>query len=86
MSSTAQGSELVGTVNRDTYGLDFKGGAVDTRSPQGKLLLNVFGAFAQFEREVMLERQREGIAKAKAEGRCKGRKPTAQAKAMRSRP
>jgi DNA invertase Pin-like site-specific DNA recombinase len=41
----------------------------------------VFAAFAQFEREMMLERQREGIAKAKAEGKYKGRKPTARAKA-----
>ncbi|MFP3701465.1 helix-turn-helix domain-containing protein, partial [Burkholderia sp. SIMBA_013] len=35
---------------------------------------------AEFERDIMLERQREGIAKAKAEGKYKGRKPTAQAK------
>src|SRR3712207_2666161 len=39
------------------------------------------GAVAEFERTLMLERQREGIAKAKGEGRCKGRKPTARAKA-----
>ena len=38
------------------------------------------GAIAQFEREIMLERQREGIAKAKAEGKYKGRAPTARAK------
>jgi DNA invertase Pin-like site-specific DNA recombinase len=49
--------------------------------PTGMLLLNVLGAIAQFERQMMLERQREGIAKAKAEGRYKGRKPTAMAKA-----
>ncbi|HHP0451817.1 recombinase family protein [Vibrio harveyi] len=49
---------------------------LDTSTPQGKLMLNVFGSVAQFEREVMLERQREGIAKAKAEGKYKGRKPT----------
>ena len=42
----------------------------------GKLMLNVLGSVAQFEREMMLERQREGIAKAKSEGRYKGRKPT----------
>jgi DNA invertase Pin-like site-specific DNA recombinase len=36
---------------------------------------------AQFEREMMLERQREGIARAKAEGKYKGRKPTARVKA-----
>lgn len=54
---------------------------VDTATPTGKLMLNVLGGIAQFEREMMLERQREGIAKAKAEGAYKGRKPTARAKA-----
>ena len=53
---------------------------VDTATPTGKLVLNVLGAIGQFEREVMLERQREGVAKAKAAGRYKGRKPTARAK------
>jgi DNA invertase Pin-like site-specific DNA recombinase len=48
---------------------------MDTQTPTGKLMLTVMGAIAQFEREMMLERQREGIAKAKAEGRYKGRKP-----------
>jgi DNA invertase Pin-like site-specific DNA recombinase len=61
--------------------LDFKGEAVDTKSPQGKLILTMFSAFAQFERELMLERQRDGIAKAKSEGKYLGRKPTAKAKA-----
>ncbi|HZH11152.1 MAG TPA: recombinase family protein [Microvirga sp.] len=54
---------------------------IDTNTPTGKLMLNVLGSMAEFEREMMLERQREGIAKAKAEGRYKGRKPTARAKA-----
>lgn len=53
---------------------------VDTSTPTGKLMLNVLGGVAQFEREMMLERQREGIAKAKGEGRYKGRKPTARAR------
>ena len=53
---------------------------IDTSTPTGKLILNVMGGIAQFEREIMLERQREGIAKAAAEGRYKGRKPTARAK------
>lgn len=61
--------------------LHFGGSAVDTRGAAGRLMLNMFAAFAQFERETMLERQREGIAKAKSEGRYKGRKPTARAKA-----
>lgn len=53
---------------------------LDTGTPTGKLMLNLLGSIAQFERELMLERQREGIAKAKAEGRYKGRTPTARAK------
>ncbi len=61
--------------------LNLGGDTVDTRGATGRLILNVFAAFAQFEREMMLERQREGIAKAKADGRYKGRKPTARAKA-----
>ena len=40
-------------------------------------MLTVLGGIAQFEREIMLERQREGIAKAKAEGKYKGRKSIA---------
>ncbi len=54
---------------------------LDTTTSTGKLMLNLLGSIAQFERELMLERQREGIAKAKAEGAYKGRKPTAMAKA-----
>jgi DNA invertase Pin-like site-specific DNA recombinase len=54
---------------------------MDTSAPTGKLMLNVIGSIAEFEREIMLERQREGIAKAKAEGRFAGRQPTARAKA-----
>src|SRR5260370_38669913 len=40
-------------------------------------MLTVLGGVAQFEREMMLERQREGIAKAKSAGKYKGRKPIA---------
>jgi DNA invertase Pin-like site-specific DNA recombinase len=51
---------------------------MDTSSPAGRLTFNVLASIAQFEREVMLQRQREGIAKAKGEGRYTGRQPTAQ--------
>jgi len=54
---------------------------VDTATPQGRLQLTLLGAIAQFERELMLERQKVGIAAAKERGVYKGRKPTAQAKA-----
>lgn len=47
--------------------------AIDTDGPAGKLMLTIFGALAQFERETILERQAEGIAIAKAEGRMTGR-------------
>ena len=57
------------------------GGALDIGEPTGRMMLTVLGAVAEFERTLMLERQREGIAKAKAEGSYKGRKPTARAKA-----
>ncbi len=50
---------------------------MDTQTPTGRLILTVLGGVAQFEREMMLERQREGIAKAKAEGKYRGRKPVA---------
>lgn len=54
---------------------------VDTSTPTGRLTFTMFGAIAQFEREIMLERQREGIAKAKDEGKYKGRVPTARRQA-----
>ena len=53
----------------------------DTTTATGRLMFTVIGAIATFERELMLERQREGIAKAKAEGKYRGRKPTARAHA-----
>lgn len=61
--------------------LSMGGERLDTRNPNSKLMLTILGGVATWEREVMLERQREGIAKAKGEGRYKGRKPTARAKA-----
>ena len=53
---------------------------LDTATPTGKMMFTMLGAIATFEREIMLERQADGIAKAKAAGRYKGRKPTATAK------
>jgi DNA invertase Pin-like site-specific DNA recombinase len=49
---------------------------LDTGTATGKMMLTVIGAIATFEREMMLERQIEGIAAAKAAGRYKGRAPT----------
>lgn len=52
-----------------------------TGDPTSNLVLSLLGSIATWEREIMLERQRAGIAKARAEGRYKGRAPTARAKA-----
>ena len=56
---------------------------LDTGTATGKLMLTMLGAIATFEREMMLERQLEGIAQAKQAGVYKGRKPTAKAQAKR---
>ena len=65
--------------------LSMGGQALDTRNPTSKMTLTILAAVATWEREIMLERQREGIAAAKAAGKYKGRKPTArnQADAIR---
>lgn len=53
---------------------------MDTSSSMGRLMFNVIASIAQFEREIMLERQKEGVAKAKDDGKYLGRAPTARAK------
>ncbi len=66
---------ILQALERKRVGVRILNLGMDTQTPTGKLMLTVLGAIAQFEREMMLERQREGIAKAKSEGRYKGRKP-----------
>lgn len=56
---------------------------LDTSTPTGKLMLSMLAAIGQFEREMMLERQREGIRIAKDAGAYKGRKPTARGQAAK---
>lgn len=73
--------DVLSELTRKGAFLRIVGLGIDTSTPTGKLLLTMLGSIAEFEREIMLERQREGIAKAKAEGKYKGRKPTAMAKA-----
>jgi DNA invertase Pin-like site-specific DNA recombinase len=53
---------------------------LDTSTASGKLLLSMLAAVYQFEREILLERQAIGIAKAKREGKFHGRVPTARRK------
>ena len=71
-------ADRVKTKNADLCILNL---GADTSTATGRLMSTVIGAVATFERELMLERQREGIAKAKAERKYRGRKPTARARA-----
>ncbi len=73
--------EIVDVITQRVVDLRVLDMSLDTSTATGKLMLNVLGSISQFEREMMLERQREGIAKAKAEGKYKGRKPTARMRA-----
>ena len=56
---------------------------VDTSTPAGKAFLQMLGVFAEFETALRRERQMEGIAKAKAEGKYLGRKPSTDVQAIR---
>jgi DNA invertase Pin-like site-specific DNA recombinase len=74
--SIANLTEIVARLERKKVTLKVLSMGLDTATATGKLMLNVIGAVAEFERTMMLERQREGIAAAQAKGRYKGRKPT----------
>lgn len=67
--------DLVEQLTRKQVEFVSKKEAIDTTSPSGKFMLTIFGAVAELEREYILQRQREGIAIAKAKGIYKGRKP-----------
>jgi DNA invertase Pin-like site-specific DNA recombinase len=73
--------EIVARIEKRKASLRVLAMNIDTGTPTGRLILNVVGSIAEFEREMMLERQREDIAKAKGEGKYRGRAPTAKAKA-----
>jgi DNA invertase Pin-like site-specific DNA recombinase len=73
---------IVERVKRKGANLQILNLGIDMSTATGQLIFTVIAAIGAFEREMMLERQREGIAKAKAEHRYKGRKPTARAKSI----
>ncbi len=72
---------LAHVAERDQVALRILAMGLDTAGPTGQLMVNLLGAIAEFERSLMLERQREGIAEAKRRGKYRGRAPTARAKA-----
>lgn len=71
---------IVAQLEEKKVGLKVLNINLDTSTPTGKLMLTMLGAIATFERELLLERQREGIDIAKKNGVYKGRKATAMAK------
>lgn len=73
-------TKIVAELEDKKVGLRILDMNIDTTTPTVRLLLNLVGSIAQFEREIMLARQLEGIAKAKEKGLFKGRAPTARRK------
>lgn len=72
--------EVVEYLDKKGVSLVVQNLGIDTKSPTGRLMLTMIGAVASFERQLLLERQAEGIAIAKQKGRYKGRKPIAKGK------
>jgi DNA invertase Pin-like site-specific DNA recombinase len=69
-------SDLISTVNNlHTQGVDifFAQQAIDTTTPSGKLLFSVMGSFAEYERELIRERIKLGVERARKEGKKLGR-------------
>jgi DNA invertase Pin-like site-specific DNA recombinase len=73
--------DIVDQLRQKKASLRVLGMNLDTDTATGRMMLQALGAVAEHERASMLERQREGIAEAKAEGKYKGRAPTAMTKA-----
>ena len=73
--STAHLLQILDRVKGKGAGLNILNLGADSGSPTGKLIYTVIGAIARFERELMLERQQEGVAKAKAERNTKAESP-----------
>ena len=73
-------AEIVDRLERKKVSLRILNLNLNTATPTGKLMINLLSSIAAFEREIMLERQRDGIAAAKREGKYKGRAPTARRK------
>ena len=65
--------ELVEQLSGKGVAFVSKKEALDTSTPSGRFVLTIFGAIAQLERESILQRQKEGIAIAKAQGKYTGR-------------
>lgn len=79
--STKHLLDIAETLQQKSVTLQIINLQLDTSTATGKMMLTMLGAIAQFERELMLERQAEGYEIAKAQGRITGRPKSAQKKA-----
>ncbi len=75
--STRDLLKIVDTLNEKGVQLVSSKENIDTTTAQGRFMLSVFAALSELEREQTLQRQREGIEIAKAQGKYKGRRPVA---------
>ena len=66
---------LVNEIQEKGAGLQSLQDSIDTTTPQGKLTFHIFAAIAEFEREIIRDRTRAGLASARARGRTGGRPP-----------
>lgn len=70
----------VDAINKKGAALNILALNIDTATASGKLMLSIFAALGEFERDLLLERQAEGISKAKAAKKYKGRAPVARSR------
>lgn len=82
--SIADLAQIVRTLESKGISLKATEQPIDTSTPAGRAFLQMLGVFAEFETAIRKERQLEGIAKAKAEGVYKGRKPSIDADRVKS--
>lgn len=75
--------DIVETIRKKGANLQASEQPIDTATPAGVAFLQMLGVFAQFETALRRERQMEGIAKAKAKGVYKGRKPSVPVEEVR---
>jgi DNA invertase Pin-like site-specific DNA recombinase len=81
-------SDLLGTIQHlESVGVDLflDQQNIDTTTPAGRLLFQITGAFAEFERSMIRSRVNLGLARARAQGKRLGRRPIADAVVQRIR-
>lgn len=75
--------DLVVELEKKKVGFKSLTEEIDTTTPNGRLFFHLFGAFAQFERDLISERTRAGLMAASAKGRKGGRKPVVDAEKLK---